>query len=157
MPPRKVLLIVIDAATPRVVCPAIRTGRLPVLQRLAEAGRMHESSVSIFPSITPAASSTIATGCYPAEHGIAGAYARHSDARRGRRAAPAAWAARLTSAGYGVAPCSRIHALICASRRSTGSGPFQSTASWKARRSNRVPSAASARARSSRSFSSPIL
>ncbi len=73
MPPRKVLLIVIDAATPRVVCPAIRTGRLPVLQRLAEAGRMHESSVSIFPSITPAATSTIATGCYPAEHGIAGA------------------------------------------------------------------------------------
>lgn len=69
----KVLLIVIDAATPRVVCPAIETGRLPVLQRLADAGAMHQSSVSIFPSITPAATSSIATGCYPAEHGIAGA------------------------------------------------------------------------------------
>jgi len=34
---------------------------------------MHESSVSIFPSITPAATSTIATGAYPVEHGIAGA------------------------------------------------------------------------------------
>lgn len=69
----KVLLIVIDAATPHVVCPAIRTGRLPTLQQLADAGTMHEASVSIFPSITPAATTTIATGCYPAEHGIAGA------------------------------------------------------------------------------------
>ena len=71
--PTKVLLVVIDAATPHVVCPAIRTGRLPVLQQLVEAGTMHESSVSIFPSITPAATSTIVTGSYPAEHGIAGA------------------------------------------------------------------------------------
>ena len=69
----KVLLVVIDAATPHVVCPAIRTGRLPVLQQLAERGAMHESSSSIFPSITPAATSSIATGCYPVEHGIAGA------------------------------------------------------------------------------------
>lgn len=71
--PSRVLLVVIDAATPHVVCPAIRTGRLPVLQRLADAGAMHEASVSIFPSITPAATSSIATGTYPAEHGIAGA------------------------------------------------------------------------------------
>jgi hypothetical protein len=69
----KVLLIVIDAATPHAVCPAIKTGRLPVLQQLVERGAMHESSVSIFPSITPAATSSIATGAYPAEHGIAGA------------------------------------------------------------------------------------
>jgi hypothetical protein len=69
----KVLLVVIDAATPHVVCPAIRTGRLPVMQQLADAGVMHERSVSIFPSITPAATSTIITGAYPAEHGIAGA------------------------------------------------------------------------------------
>lgn len=69
----KVLLVVIDAATPHVVCPAIRTGRLPVLQRLADAGSMHEASISIFPSITPAATSSIITGTYPAEHGIAGA------------------------------------------------------------------------------------
>ena len=71
--PDKVLLVVIDAATPHVVCPAIRTGRLPVMQRLAEAGTMHERSVSIFPSITPAATTSIITGAYPAEHGIAGA------------------------------------------------------------------------------------
>ncbi|MEO5894414.1 MAG: nucleotide pyrophosphatase/phosphodiesterase family protein [Vicinamibacterales bacterium] len=69
----KVLLVVIDAATPHVVCPAIHTGRLPVMQRLMNAGTLHESSVTIFPSITPAATSTIITGAYPAEHGIAGA------------------------------------------------------------------------------------
>ena len=34
---------------------------------------MHEASASIFPSITPAATSAIATGAYPYEHGIAGA------------------------------------------------------------------------------------
>jgi hypothetical protein len=69
----KVLLIVVDAATPRVVCPAIQTGRLPNLAKIAASGEMHQSSVTIFPSITPAATSSIITGCYPAEHGIAGA------------------------------------------------------------------------------------
>jgi hypothetical protein len=34
---------------------------------------MHEASVTIFPSITPAATTSIVTGAYPAEHGIAGA------------------------------------------------------------------------------------
>jgi predicted AlkP superfamily pyrophosphatase or phosphodiesterase len=69
----KVLLVVIDAATPHVVCPAVQTGRLPVMRRLAEAGDMHTQSVTMFPSITPAATSTIITGAYPCEHGIAGA------------------------------------------------------------------------------------
>ena len=69
----KVVLVVIDAATPHVVCPAIRTGKLPTLHRLVEAGAMHEASASIFPSITPAATSSIITGTYPSEHGIAGA------------------------------------------------------------------------------------
>jgi hypothetical protein len=69
----KVLLVVIDAASPRVVCPAVQTGRLPNLKRLADAGEMHQESITIFPSITPAATTSIVTGCYPAEHGIAGA------------------------------------------------------------------------------------
>ncbi len=72
-PGMKVLLVVIDAASPRVVCPAIQTGRLSSLKRLADAGEMHQASATIFPSITPAATTSIITGCYPAEHGIAGA------------------------------------------------------------------------------------
>ena len=68
----KVLLIVIDAATSRVVAPAIKTGQLPTMQRLAELGRLHES-VTMFPSITPAATASIITGQYPAASGIVGA------------------------------------------------------------------------------------
>jgi arylsulfatase A-like enzyme len=68
----KVLLVVIDAATARVVSPAIQTGQLPTMQRLAEAGMLHES-VTMFPSITPAATTTIITGHYPAGSGILGA------------------------------------------------------------------------------------
>ena len=69
----KVLLVVIDAASPRVFCPAVQTGQLPNLKKLADAGEMHQESVTIFPSITPAATSSIITGTYPFEHGIAGA------------------------------------------------------------------------------------
>jgi predicted AlkP superfamily pyrophosphatase or phosphodiesterase len=68
-----VLLVVIDAASPRVFCPAVQTGRLRWLSRLADAGAMHQASVSIFPSITPAATAAIITGAYPAENGIVGA------------------------------------------------------------------------------------
>ncbi|HYB96813.1 MAG TPA: alkaline phosphatase family protein [Vicinamibacterales bacterium] len=68
----KVLLIVIDAATARVVAPAISTGQLPTMQRLAEMGCLHES-VTMFPSITPAATASIITGHYPAGSGIVGA------------------------------------------------------------------------------------
>ena len=69
----KVLLVVIDAATPRVVCPAIRTGQLRNLKRIADAGTLHPGAITIFPSITPAATTSIVTGAYPAENGIAGA------------------------------------------------------------------------------------
>ena len=69
----RVLLVVIDGASPRVVCPAIQTGRLPNLSLIAEAGTLHQGSVSIFPSITPAATASIVTGAYPAESGITGA------------------------------------------------------------------------------------
>ena len=77
----KVLLVVIDAASPRVFCPAVQTRRLRHLARIVDAGAMHQSSVTIFPSITPAATSSIITGTYPATHGIAGA-AWYDDARQ---------------------------------------------------------------------------
>jgi hypothetical protein len=69
----KVLLIVIDGAAPRVVGPAIQTGRLPVMQRLVEAGAYVDTCTTIFPSITPAATTAIITGEYPAGNGILGA------------------------------------------------------------------------------------
>lgn len=71
---KKVLFIVIDALATRVVEPALREGRLPNLAQLVNAGVMRSECTSIFPSITPAATCALATGCYPRQHGIAGAY-----------------------------------------------------------------------------------
>ncbi|MCR9199901.1 MAG: alkaline phosphatase family protein [Planctomycetaceae bacterium] len=70
---KKVLLVVIDALSDDVVQRALQAGRLPTLARLASAGHLTQS-VSVFPSITPAATASIATGAYPADHGISGAY-----------------------------------------------------------------------------------
>lgn len=71
---KKVLLIVIDALATRVVRPALADGRLPHLKRLVDAGEMAGNCVPIFPSITPAATCGIVTGCYPRQSGITGAY-----------------------------------------------------------------------------------
>lgn len=71
---KPILLVVIDALTARVVLPALECGQLPTLAALARAGTLRSNCISIFPSITPAATASIVTGCYPAEHGIAGAY-----------------------------------------------------------------------------------
>lgn len=71
---KKVLLIVIDALAANVVQPAVEAGKLPNVARLIERGRIAWECTSIFPSITPAATASIATGCYPREHGVSGAY-----------------------------------------------------------------------------------
>lgn len=71
---KKVLLIVVDACASRVLVPALENGRLPNIRRLSQAGAMYPNSISIFPSITPAATSSIITGVYPYEHGVAGAH-----------------------------------------------------------------------------------
>lgn len=78
---KKVLLIVIDAASPRAVKPALEAGRLPTFAKLAERGSVNWEGTSIFPSITPAATCSIATGHYPIHTGIGGAswYERSSD------------------------------------------------------------------------------
>ena len=78
---KKVLLIVIDAASPWAVRPALESGRLPTLARLAERGQSSWNGTSIFPSITPAATCSIATGHYPIHTGIGGAswYERSCD------------------------------------------------------------------------------
>ncbi len=71
---KSVLLVVIDALASRVVRPALEAGRLPNLKAIAEAGSVRWDCTAIFPSITPAATAALATGCYPSETGIAGAY-----------------------------------------------------------------------------------
>ena len=69
---KRVLLLVVDGCTSRVLGPALEAGRLPVLARLAGSGVLDLRCLSIFPSITPAATASIITGRYPQEHGITG-------------------------------------------------------------------------------------
>ena len=65
---RKVVLAVIDALDPGGFERAIRDGRAPALAALMDHGEYVSDCVSSFPSITPVAASSIATGLGPAEH-----------------------------------------------------------------------------------------
>lgn len=71
---KKLLLIVIDALTPRVMLPAMEQGKLPNFSQLQEQGELDTESVAIFPSITHAALTSLATGHYPNKSGIPGSY-----------------------------------------------------------------------------------
>ena len=70
--PKPVLLLVLDGIRPDVLRAAIRSGEAPSLAALAERGEAVWDAVSVFPSITPAATAAIATGEAPAGSGIVG-------------------------------------------------------------------------------------
>ena len=70
--PKPVLLLVLDGIRPDVLRVAIRDRDAPSLGFLAEEGAAVWDAVSVFPSITPAATAAIATGKAPAESGIVG-------------------------------------------------------------------------------------
>lgn len=71
---KRVILFVIDALTSPLLLNEMENGRYPHFQKLKEAGTFRPQCISIFPSITHAALSSIATGKYPAEHGIIGSH-----------------------------------------------------------------------------------
>lgn len=52
----------------------MEAGRLPMMQKLSESGRVDWKCTAIFPSITPAATAALVTGEYPCGTGINGAY-----------------------------------------------------------------------------------
>src|ERR671927_7215 len=70
MAPKKLVLAVIDALKPEMLERAIEHGRAPVLARLMERGTYVRECVSSFPSVTPVAAASIATGLGPDEHHI---------------------------------------------------------------------------------------
>jgi Type I phosphodiesterase / nucleotide pyrophosphatase len=70
--PKPVLLLVLDGIRPDVLRAGIREGEAPTLGALAERGETVWDAVSVFPSITPAATAAIVTGQYPAGSGIYG-------------------------------------------------------------------------------------
>lgn len=65
------VLFVVDALAFDIVKEQTRAGQLSNLDRLMQQGSLRECA-SIFPSITPAATCSIATGSYPRSHGIEG-------------------------------------------------------------------------------------
>jgi hypothetical protein len=79
---KKVLFVIIDALSSRVVNTALQENRLPNFQKVQEAASLRTDSIAVFPSITPAATSTLITGRYPRDHGVSGAYWYESDKKR---------------------------------------------------------------------------
>jgi predicted AlkP superfamily pyrophosphatase or phosphodiesterase len=69
---KPVLLLVFDGIRPDVMRAALLDGDAPTLAAVAERGEAVWDAVSVFPSITPAATAAIATGKAPAESGIVG-------------------------------------------------------------------------------------
>ena len=67
--PKKLVLIVIDGMTPAAFERAIEQGRAPALAFLAEHGD-YRLATSVFPSLTPVCTSSIATGAGPGIHHI---------------------------------------------------------------------------------------
>jgi hypothetical protein len=80
--PKPALLLVLDGIRPDVLRAAIRDGEAPHLGVLAERGEAVWNAVSVFPSITPAATAAIATGEAPAKSGIVGHAWYDEDERR---------------------------------------------------------------------------
>lgn len=70
---KRCILFVVDALTEHIAREWIEAGKLPTLRRMLEEGGSLSPCTSIFPSITPAATSSIVTGEYPRRHGIEGA------------------------------------------------------------------------------------
>jgi predicted AlkP superfamily pyrophosphatase or phosphodiesterase len=65
---KKLVLAVIDALKPEMLDRAVEHGRAPALAKLIERGTYVRDCVSTFPSVTPVAAATIATGTWPDEH-----------------------------------------------------------------------------------------
>jgi predicted AlkP superfamily pyrophosphatase or phosphodiesterase len=80
MPPKKLILIVVDGMTPETFERAVE-GRAPTLAELARNGSYNRAA-SVFPSLTPVCLSSIATGVGPDVHRIPHLVWWHRDERR---------------------------------------------------------------------------
>ena len=74
-------MLILDGVRPDILRSAIQSGEAPNLGALAESGEALWDAVSVFPSITPAATAAIATGKAPARSGIVG-HAWYEEAER---------------------------------------------------------------------------
>lgn len=65
-------MIIIDAWHPGMVAQELADGNLPALAHLVRHGRLDLNCSSIFPTVTPACLTSLATGVGPDQHGITG-------------------------------------------------------------------------------------
>ncbi|MGB7347207.1 MAG: alkaline phosphatase family protein [Pirellulaceae bacterium] len=77
---KRTVLFVVDALSEPIVREWLAESRLPAIAELVARGGNVSPCTSIFPSITPAATCSIATGEYPRQHGIEGACWHNADA-----------------------------------------------------------------------------
>jgi hypothetical protein len=66
----KLVLVVVDALKPSMLERAAAEGHAPVFAEVLRRGTYIPDSVSVFPSVTPAASATITTGASVDRHGV---------------------------------------------------------------------------------------
>jgi predicted AlkP superfamily pyrophosphatase or phosphodiesterase len=79
---KKLVLAVIDALKPEMLERAVEQGQAPVLAKIMQRGIYVRDCVSSFPSVTPVAAASIATGLGPAEHYIPSMNWYHRGERR---------------------------------------------------------------------------
>jgi predicted AlkP superfamily pyrophosphatase or phosphodiesterase len=79
---KKLVLAVVDALKPEMLERAIEHGRAPALAKLRERGTYVRDCVSAFPSVTPVAAASIATGLGPEDHHIPAMNWYHRGERR---------------------------------------------------------------------------
>jgi|RhiMetdeSRZDD1v2_1073273.scaffolds.fasta_scaffold13045_4 type I phosphodiesterase/nucleotide pyrophosphatase len=66
----KLVLVVVDALKPAMLERAVEEGKAPMFEEILRRGSYVPDCVSVFPSVTPAASATIATGAPVDRHGV---------------------------------------------------------------------------------------
>jgi len=68
--PKKVAVIGLDCALPRLVEQHVREGQLPTFKKLIDGGVIADNCLVPYPTITPPNWASIATGAWPGTHGV---------------------------------------------------------------------------------------
>jgi predicted AlkP superfamily pyrophosphatase or phosphodiesterase len=67
---KKLVLVVVDSLKREMLARSIADGKAPLFGEIVRRGTSVSECVSVFPSVTPAASASITTGARVAEHGV---------------------------------------------------------------------------------------
>lgn len=79
---KKHILIVIDSLMPEVLRTCLESGVVPGIEYLIKKGQLFYDCVSVFPTMTPVATASIATGVFPDRHRIPGFVWYHRGEKR---------------------------------------------------------------------------